>query len=71
MKSKTARPGADPTGRQHPHPEILLDFCAKMGRAVGRHYVFRTAEMIKEKFPGSADALIPKLRAIYKASPDK
>lgn len=71
MKSKTAPPGADHAGRQHPHPEALLDFCSKMGRQIGRDYVRRTADMVRDQFPGSADALIPKLRAIYKASPDK
>jgi hypothetical protein len=61
-----AAPSADPAGRQHPNPEDLLEFCRKMARQIGRHYVARTAEMIKRDFPGSAAQLLPKLRAIYK-----
>lgn len=70
MPSKKSAPvarSADPAGRQHPHPEHLLAFCEKMARQIGRGYVARTANMIKDQFPGSADKLIPKLRAIYKA----
>ena len=29
-------------------------------------YVRRTAEWIKEQFPGSAPAMLPKMRAIYR-----
>jgi hypothetical protein len=64
--SKPAAPSADPAGRQHPHPEALLEFARKMARQIGRHYVARTANMIKADFPGSAETLVPKLRAIYK-----
>lgn len=63
---RMAKPGAE-----HPHPERLLAFCERMGLEVGRNYVARTAEMVKRDFPGSADALIPKLRAIYRNSPEK
>lgn len=70
-KSSQAAPSADSAGRQHPHPQLLLDFCERMARQIGRHYVARTADMVKRDFPGSASTLIPKLRAIYKAHPPK
>ena len=41
-----------------------------MAKQIGRDYVRRTAKMIEEKFPGSAPALLPKLRALYKAHKD-
>ncbi len=59
------------SGREHPYPELLLAFCERMGREVGRNYVARTADMVKRDFPGSAAALLPKLRAIYRNSPAK
>ncbi len=55
-------------GREHPHPELLLAFVERMSREIGRNYVARSAEFVKREFPGSAAALLPKLRAIYKAS---
>lgn len=58
-------------GPEHPHPDRLLEFAERMGREVGRNYVARTAEFIKTNYPGSASALIPKLRAIYRNSPAK
>lgn len=58
-------------GPEHPHPELLLAFCEKMARQIGRQYVARTAEFIKKNYPGSAAALIPKLRAIYRNNPPK
>lgn len=70
-KSAQVAHSADPAGRQHPHPQALLDFCERMAKQIGRGYVARTANMIKEQFPGSADKLLPKLRAIYKAHPPK
>jgi hypothetical protein len=66
-----AKPSADPAGRQHPHPDHLLEFCSKMAKQIGQGYVARTANMIKEQFPGSAAELLPKLRQIYKAHPPK
>lgn len=42
-----------------------------MAKQIGRNYVARTAEFIKTNYPGSEDALIPKLRAIYKRYPPK
>lgn len=64
-----AKPSADTNaGRQHPNPEHLLTFVEKMVKQIGRNYAARTAEMISRDFPGSAEALLPKLRAIYRAA---
>lgn len=55
-------------GRQHPNPDQLLTFVERMVKQIGRNYAARTAEMIKRDFPGSSEALLPKLRAIYQAA---
>ena len=56
---------------EHPYPDKLIRFCERMAREIGRGYVHRTAEFIKEKYPASAPELLPKLRAIYKNNPPK
>lgn len=59
------------TGKTHPQPDLLLAFCERMAREIGRHYVARTAEFIQINYPGSVDTLIPKLRVIYRNNPPK
>lgn len=58
-------------GKEHPHPELLLQFCERMAREIGRHYVARTAEFIQKNYPGSAPTLVPKLRVIYRNNKPK
>lgn len=50
--------------RKHPDESALLAFCARRDNTAD--YVRRTADWIKEQFPGSASALIPRLRKIYR-----
>ena len=57
--------------RRHAHEGHILAFCEKMLRELpeplGRQYVARTADMIKREYPGSAPAMLPRLREIYKS----
>lgn len=50
--------------RQHPDPLQLLAFCRRPDQS--SDYVRRTAEWVREKYPGSATALLPELRRLYR-----
>jgi hypothetical protein len=54
--------GAD--DRRYPRPDILIDFLTRH-REHGSGYVAECAAMIRRDYPGSADDLLPRLRAIY------
>ena len=51
-------------GLEHPHEQHLLDFLAR--HAPGPAYIKRTAEMVREQFPGSWDRMRPKLLALHR-----
>ena len=51
------------TGAKHPHEDHLLEFVRRFSPS--SHYVWRTAEMIKAKFPASAGRMLPLLRKMY------
>lgn len=51
--------------KEHPDEKSLLKFLERKDQTAD--YVRRTAEWIKEEYPGSAERLIPLLRKIYKA----
>lgn len=53
--------------RTHPSPYELLTFCARKDQSAD--YVRRTADWIKTEYPGSAEALLPRLRKIYREKP--
>lgn len=48
---------------RHAHPKELLDLCERHGDSA---YIQRTAQWIKDNYPGSAGELLPKLRTMYK-----
>lgn len=50
--------------RRHPQEDTVLAFLARPDQSAA--YVRRTADFIKEKYPGSAPAMLPKMRAIYR-----
>jgi hypothetical protein len=50
--------------RIHPSPNELLTFCARKDQSAD--YVRRTADWIKTEYPGSTEALLPRLRKIYR-----
>lgn len=50
--------------RRHSNEAALLAFCARPDQSAD--YVKRTAEWVKKDYPGSAQAVIPRLRAIYR-----
>lgn len=50
--------------RKHTDEAALLAFCARKDQTAD--YVRRTADWVKDQFPGSAAALIPRLRKIYR-----
>jgi hypothetical protein len=49
-------------GERHQQPDALLDLCRRHGDAF---YVRQTAEWLRRNYPGSADELLPQLRAMY------
>lgn len=53
-------------GKQHPHPDRLLEFVEKQVPVIGLDYVIRSAKFVEREYPGSAEYLVPKLRAIYR-----
>jgi len=55
-------------GAEHPHPDHLLTFVAKMVRELpdARDYVRRTAAMVRREYPASAGKLLPELRKLFK-----
>lgn len=53
-------------GRQHPHPDRLIEFLEKQAAQIGVDYVARVAKFIEREYPGSAAYLLPKMRAIYR-----
>jgi len=53
--------------RKHPSPDDVLKFCARKDQTAD--YVRRTAEWIKTEYPGSAAAMLPRLRQIYREKP--
>jgi len=58
-------------GRQHPHPDRLLEFVEQQVPVIGLDYVIRSAKFIEREYPGSVDYLVPKLRAIYRKHSQK
>lgn len=54
---------ADPFKR-HPDEACVLAFLARPDQTAA--YVRRTAEWIKEHYPGSAPSMLPKMRQIYR-----
>ena len=50
--------------RKHASEADVLKFLERKDQS--SDYVRRTAEWIKEQFPGSAPAMLPKMRAIYR-----
>lgn len=50
------------SGKRHTNEQALIDFCKTQGPA----YVKRTAEWVKENYPGSVPSVIPQLRKIYR-----
>jgi len=52
------------TGDEHPAPAQLLRFLERKDQS--SDYVRRTAEWIKDKYPGSAASLLPQLRQLYR-----
>lgn len=51
-------------GRRHPDEAAYLRFLARDDQTAA--YVKRSANFIRENYPGSAAALIPKMREIYR-----
>lgn len=51
--------------KEHPSEKELIKFLSRDDQTAD--YVRRTAEWIKEEFPGSAKRLLPLLRKIYKS----
>jgi hypothetical protein len=54
----------DAGDRRHPQEGTVLAFLARPDQSAD--YVRRTADFIKEKYPGSAPSMLPKMRAIYR-----
>lgn len=54
---------ADP-GRRHAAEDELLAFCRRDYQSAD--YVRRTAEWIRDTYPGSAASLLPQLRRLYR-----
>jgi hypothetical protein len=50
--------------RRHTQPDALLRFLERDDQSAA--YVQQTAEWIKTEYPGSAAALLPRLRDIYR-----
>lgn len=50
--------------RRHSDEAALLRFLERPDQSAD--YVRRTAEWIKQEFPGSAPSMLPRLRAIYR-----
>lgn len=50
--------------KEHPDEKSLLKFLERQDQTAD--YVRRTAQWIKEEYPGSAKRLLPLLRKIYK-----
>lgn len=51
-------------GERHRNEANLMKFLERQEQS--SDYIFRTAEWLKVKYPGSAAALLPKLRKLYK-----
>lgn len=51
-------------GEQHPDEDAFVDFAKK---AFTQEYMKLMAAFIKNKYPGSADRVLPELRRIYAA----
>ena len=49
---------------KHPHEDAVLDLARK---TLTQEYLKMLAEFIKNKYPESADRLLPELRGIYKS----
>lgn len=49
-------------GKRHANEAALLAFC----RTQEAPYIKRTAEWVKENYPGSVPHVIPQLRILYK-----
>lgn len=52
------------TGKRHPAEREYLAFLERQDQSA--HYVKRSAEWLKEKYPGSVETLIPKMRVLYR-----
>jgi hypothetical protein len=52
-------------GKRHGSERELVAFLERQDQTAA--YVRRTAEWIKDEYPGSAPALLPRLRALYRA----
>jgi hypothetical protein len=52
------------TGKRHNAEAELLRFLERPDQTAD--YVRRTAEWIKQEFPGSAPSMLPKLRQLYR-----
>lgn len=51
-------------GRRHPNEANYLRFLSRDDQ--GADYVRRSADWIKENYPGSAPTLLPKMRELYR-----
>lgn len=49
------------SGKRHSNEAALIAFC----RTQEAPYIRRTAEWLKENYPGSVPAVLPQLRKIY------
>lgn len=52
------------TGKSHPAEAEYLRFLQRQDQS--SDYVRRSAEWIKDTYPGSVDTLLPKMRQLYK-----
>lgn len=48
--------------RRHPHEQHLIEFAKK---SLTEEYLKTLADFVKREYPGSAEAVLPKLQEIY------